>query len=134
MLESIGVFKGITGKMGWLNYRQVLISQNVSNADTPNYTPKDAKEIDFKQIMETRRNRPSIRQSTTDSGHLSGGKGVPPKEGRAQKIVYEPAADGGNKVDLEEQLFKAQQTSSDYQLMTNLYRKNANMLKIAIGQ
>jgi flagellar basal-body rod protein FlgB len=135
MLENIGVLKGITGKMGWLNYRQILISQNVSNADTPNYVPKDAKEIDFSSIMESRRGGAGfVRQDTTDNNHLSGRKGEEGAEGREQKVVYELAADGGNKVVLEEQLFKAQKTNSDYQLMAGLYRKNANMLRIAIGK
>lgn len=134
MLENIGVFKGITGKMGWLNYRQILISQNVSNADTPNYVPQDAKQIDFSEIMRSRRSSSFIRQEKTDMAHLSGTKNGDGNEGKEQKIVYEPAADGGNKVVLEEQLFKAQKTNSDYQLMAGLYRKNANMLRIAIGK
>ena len=55
-------------------------------------------------------------------------------ENKAQRTVYESAPDGQNAVVLEEQLYKAQQTNADYNLMTNLYRKNANMIKIAIGK
>lgn len=134
MLDNIGLFKGMTGKMGWLNHRQTLISQNVANADTPGYAPSDLKEVDFGSIMAAAKNKPKIAQAATHQGHIDTGATIPGGKAVVQKTVYEAAPDGENAVVLEEQLFKAQKTSSDYQLMVNLYRKNIGMMKIAIGK
>jgi flagellar basal-body rod protein FlgB len=38
----------------------------------------------------------------------------------------------GNAVDLEEQMMKSSQTNMDYQMMSNLYGKNMDMLRSTI--
>jgi flagellar basal-body rod protein FlgB len=43
------------------------------------------------------------------------------------------AAPTGNSVVLEEQMMKLAETQMDYRLTTNLYRKNVELLKTAIG-
>jgi flagellar basal-body rod protein FlgB len=134
MLDNIGLFKGMTGKMSWLNDRQVLVSQNVANADTPGYVPSDLKEVDFGAIMAAAQNKPKIAQAATQAGHINTGATLPNGKPTEQRVVYEAAPDGENAVVLEEQLLKAQKTSSDYQLMVNLYRKNIGMIKVAIGK
>lgn len=119
--------------MDWLNHRQTLIAQNVANADTPNYLPSDLKEVDFGTLMGRTNNKPTIHKVTTDEQHIGRGETVASGKSQGQRTVYEEAP-SDNAVDLEEQLYKAQQTASDYQMMVNLYRKNINMVKIAIGK
>lgn len=133
MLDNIGLFNGMTGKMNWLSQRQAIVSQNVANADTPGYVPRDLKELDFGAIMKESAGRPSMNPVVTDGAHINkeGGKAARSME---QRTVYEVAPDGGNAVIIEEQLFKSQETAAQYSLMTNLYRKNVNMMKIAIGK
>jgi flagellar basal-body rod protein FlgB len=46
--------------------------------------------------------------------------------------MYETAP-SGNAVILEQQLIKNAETVTDYQLMTNLYRKHVSMFKMALG-
>ena len=134
MLDNIGLLKGITGKMGWLSHRQVLVAQNVANSDTPGYIPSDLKKVDFGAVMGAAQNKPMIKQVTTNDGHIGHGVKGPSIEAREQRSVYEAAPDGENAVDLEEQLFKSQSIALDYSLMANLYRKNMNMMRIAIGK
>lgn len=133
MLDNIGLFKGMTGKMNWLSQRQTIISQNVANADTPGYMPRDLRKVDFGVVMKESAGRPSMNPAVTDGAHINkeGGKAARSEE---QRTVYEVAPDGGNAVIIEEQLFKSQETATDYSLMTSLYRKNVNMMKIAIGK
>jgi flagellar basal-body rod protein FlgB len=38
----------ISRRMDWLSQRQTVLSQNVANADTPNYQPRDLKTLDFR--------------------------------------------------------------------------------------
>jgi len=133
MLDNIGVMKGIGGKMNWLQQRQTVLTGNIANADTPGYKAYDIKQPDFKAVMGSVSNRPRIQQTATDSNHIGAQKEVEDVDARKSKDVYE-AAPVGNSVILEEQMIKAQKTSSDYSLITNLYRKNVGMLKFIVSQ
>lgn len=133
MLENIGVMKGIGGKMNWLQQRQTVLTGNIANADTPGYQAHDIQKPDFKSVMGNVSNRPRIQQTATDSAHIGAKREVADVDARKVKDVYE-AAPVGNSVILEEQMIKAQKTSSDYNLITNLYRKNVGMVKFIVSQ
>ena len=57
--QSIALFKAIGAKMEYLSQRQNIISQNIANADTPGYQPKDLKPVDFGQTVKNIRSRAS---------------------------------------------------------------------------
>src|SRR5579864_8447303 len=42
-LSQIPLFATLRGRLGYLNQRQQVIAQNVANADTPGFQPKDLK-------------------------------------------------------------------------------------------
>jgi flagellar basal-body rod protein FlgB len=132
MLENIGLMKGIGGKMNWLNQRQGVLSQNIANADTPGYRPYDLEDIDFGAVMQEVANRPRISKATTNAGHIGANPQVGDADDRKSKTVYE-AAPAENAVIIEEQLLKAQKTQADYNLITNLYRKNVGMIRQAVS-
>ena len=129
-MKDISVFRMATGKMEWLAERQRILSQNIANADTPGYIPKDLKAVDFRKFVE--RLEP-IKMSETHRNHMSLGTEDRKFKFESSKDTYEVAPDG-NAVILEEQMVKVAQTSSDYDLMTSLYRKHASMIKIALGR
>ncbi len=131
MLENIGLMKGIGGKMNWLNQRQTVLSQNIANADTPSYRPYDLEEVDFSKVMGTVSSGPKLGKVTTNANHIGANPEVEVGEGRKSKTVYE-AAPGENAVVIEEQLLKAGKTQADYNLITNLYKKNVGMLQLAV--
>ena len=131
MLENIGLMKGISGKMNWLNQRNTVLSQNIANADTPGYRPSDLEKVDFGGVMESSRNRPRINQVKTDGAHIGASTKMGDSKSKVTKDVYE-AAPAENSVILEEQLLKAQETMADYNMVTNLYKKNVGMIRLAI--
>lgn len=131
MLENIGIMQGIGAKMNYLNQRQGVLSQNIANADTPNYRPYDLEKVDFSQVMGAAANRPRINKATTNSGHIGANPELGQADNRKSKMVYE-AAPGENAVVIEEQLLKAGKTQADYNLITNLYKKNVGMLQLAV--
>jgi len=133
MLDNIGLMKGIGGKMNYLNQRQTVLSQNIANADTPNYKPHDLEPVDFNGVMNATRNRPTLGSVTTNPNHIGANRQVGEADNRESRKVYE-AAPVGNAVVIEEQLLKAQATQADYSLMTNLYRKNVGMIKFIVAQ
>ena len=133
MLDNIGLMKGIGGKMNWLNQRQIVTSENIANADTPGYKPRDLEKVDFGEVMKDVRNRPSIGQVATNPNHIGNDRDVPNAKNRESRQVYE-AAPEGNAVVIEEQLLRANTTQADYNLITNLYRKNVGMIKFVVAE
>ncbi len=51
----------------------------------------------------------------------------------ARQPMPEDRAINGNTVSVEDEMIKVSQNTADYQLMTNLYKKQLGMLKMAIG-
>lgn len=130
-LNQFSVFRMMTGKMNWLADRQTLLSQNVANADTPNYRPKDLKEVDFKEAGAARSFKVALAQ--THESHFAGAPGSMAAQSKKQKDTYETNPNG-NGVVLEEQLIKVGQTRHEYSLMTRLYGKHMQMFSIALGR
>jgi flagellar basal-body rod protein FlgB len=128
------LFQLISARMSWLSQRQAVLSQNIANADTPDYRPQDLRAADFTRLVEGLAGRPSgLAMARTARAHLDGAPAASIGLGaRAQASVYEVAPDG-NAVVLEEQALKAAQTALDYQLTSNLYRKYLGMVRIALG-
>ncbi len=133
-MQDLVLLDAIGAKMGYLTQRQRIISQNISNSDTPGYKPKDLVKADFEKVLQdvTRDGMKSVRLDTNNQGHL-----LPPGEAgarkvRAQDVTYE-VAHSGNAVVLEEQLVNSSQTILDYNTMTSVYQKNVSMIKTAIG-
>lgn len=121
-------------KMGFLNMRQELYSQNVANADTPGYRPKEIKTPDFSKVMGRigESSKMKVSMQATNAQHMGlENNGA----GNARKVlakeVYEASPDD-NGVVLEEQIFKASKNMMEYQAMTNLYRRNIGMVRIAV--
>ncbi len=128
-LGNLGLFKLMARKMDWLTQRQEVVSQNIANADTPDYKGKDLKPFTFRDALgDSRRLTPTA----TNASHLAGtrGEGGMAQEQRIRN-PYETAPDGNNVV-LEDQMMRMSQNSMDYQTITNLYRKQVAMIKSAI--
>ncbi|WP_406854078.1 flagellar basal body rod protein FlgB [Alsobacter sp. KACC 23698] len=113
-------------RMQWLQTRQKLLAENVANADTPGFRPKDL------QAMPTPGVPGGVRIEATAPGHItsSGGPGSPGQRG-GEKFETRPS---GNSVTLEDEMTKLADTQMDYQAVASLYSKSLSLLKIAIGK
>ena len=128
------LFTLISARLGWLSQRQAVLSQNLANADTPDYRPRDLRPADFASLIRAFPD-PAARVvlARTDPDHLDDGRSARiGLEARAGDSAFETAPDG-NAVILEEQMAKASATALDYQLTSNLYRKYLGMVRIALG-
>jgi flagellar basal-body rod protein FlgB len=133
MAQSIALFQALGAKMDYLSERQRIISQNIANADTPGYVPKDLRPINFGAILKDANDGSSLSLATTSAGHLpdtTGGLPNPKSEGNKKPYEVAPA---GNAVIMEEQLINSNQTVGDYNLAVGLYEKNMRLLKISLG-
>jgi flagellar basal-body rod protein FlgB len=129
--SNLPLFSLIAQRMGWLSERHKVLAENVANVDTPNYKARDVKPMDFAALASKAGAR--LGPATTDPRHIqpSGGsatKSTVTKDAKAEATL------SGNTVSLESELMKVADTAMDYQLVTNLYRKQIGMLKAVIGR
>lgn len=122
----------INTRLTWLGQRQQVLAENVANADTPGYRPKDLQEVNFRQLLDAQ----SARDGTlakTHPAHFAGlgvNRGFDVTQSRDAEVIDAT----GNAVVMEEELMKVSKTASDYQLTTSLYRKAMGMFRTAIGR
>ena len=129
-LSKIPVFGAITKRMYWLHQRQKVLAENIANANTPGYTPRDLKELDFQDVL---RRSSKMKMASTSPAHISPRT---PSNNMGFKVenqrnTYETSPNG-NQVSLEEQMLKVTETRMDYELMTNLYRKHMSMSRTTL--
>ena len=131
-ITKLNFFNAVTGRMAWLQERQKVLAQNVAHADTPNYVAKDLKQPDFKTLLgQQSSSRLNVR--ATHRSHMSAS---PANTIGTQRFKIEPhameATPTGNAVILEEEIMKVAQTTVEFNVMTNLYRKGVSLMRIAI--
>jgi flagellar basal-body rod protein FlgB len=130
-LSSLKLFKMAMTRMDWAAQRQKVLSQNVANADTPNYRPKDVKEINFKDVLRGTSVAP-VPVVRTNVNHL---KGTIPEQdtfrANGERKTFEESPDG-NQVVIEEQMQKVGNTRSEYNTAVTLMQAHMKMLTIAV--
>lgn len=129
-LENTPLFGMMHLKMGWLNQRQRVLAQNISNSDMPGYRSRDLQGLNFQRELGQAQKRITLQQ--TDEGHVRGAKDPSEFSSRRSRQPYEFAPDG-NGVVLEEQLMKMHETGADYKLATSLFSKYTTLYNIALG-
>lgn len=119
--------------MDYLDTKQKVIAQNISNADTPNYRAREISDVDFGRVLSDVTGSKKVRMASTNAGHMPAAGEVSKGKNVKQKTTYE-VAPSENSVILEEQMMRANETSIDHTLMMNIMRKNIGMIRTALGQ
>lgn len=132
-LSKLPLFSLISQRIGWLSEREKVLAENVANADTPNYKARDLKPQDFASMMGAAGGGGRMMPVSTDARHFDtrvGGssKNVAVKDTKAEATL------SGNTVSLESEMMKVADTAMNYQLITNLYRKQIGLIKAVIGR
>lgn len=130
-LNNLKLFKLAMTRMDWATQRQRVLSQNISNADTPDYRPKDLNALDFKQVLRGEMAAP-VQVARTNPNHLKGTIQEQEKyRDISQRKTFEASPDG-NQVVVEEQMQKVSDTRAAYDTAVTLMQANLKMLSIAI--
>lgn len=128
------LMRGINQAMSHLSQRQHVIAQNIANADTPAYKARELEAPSFAYMVDTggaRVARPTVQLS-----------GAMKALGATQQVaagivpdrdVTETKPDGNN-VTLEEQVMKLGAIQAEFAALTNLYRKQMQLMKTATGR
>lgn len=135
---NIPLFQAMSAKMTYLDRKNAVIAENIANADMPGYRAKDVGAVNFGRVLDKVIQDDSlkvapVKVSMTDPRHMALGgvsENVKTKEAR---ITYE-VAPNDNSVVIEEQMVKAAEVQMDYNLMTNLMRKQIGMIYMALGR
>jgi len=128
---SLKLFQMALTKMDWAAQRQKLLSQNVVNANTPDYKPQDLKEVNFRREL---RKAAPLNVVRTNPNHSKGT--LPTRDAFRNREVrrnFEASPDG-NQVILEEQMQKVGDTRGDYNMALTLMQSHMKMLKTALGK
>ena len=127
------LFSLISEKMEYLTQRQGVIAQNIAQANTPNYKPKDV--ISFDEVLKKTQSARSngFQLASTNPKHISGSPSASTINIKKVSDIYE-VKPSGNAVVLEQQLSNMSDTTAQYQMMTSLYKKTMMLLKAALGR
>jgi flagellar basal-body rod protein FlgB len=127
-MTELSLISTLKTRMHWQQTRQRLIAENVANADTPGFRPKDLKDPG----KTGKSGGLALSMTQTSPLHLTGsGFGASSEDAEtAQRFETLPS---GNGVNLESEMVKAADNQANYQLATSLYQKSLAMLRTAAG-
>jgi flagellar basal-body rod protein FlgB len=132
MLGDLPLLSAIKSRLQYHQSRQKMLAENVANADTPGFRPRDLKPFDLMVAMSHGEHTGSAGPARTQAGHIGGGAaGGGLGNRRAQVFESTPS---GNAVNLEDEMMRLSQNNSDYQLATTLYGKSMSYLRLALGK
>ena len=131
MFEDLTLFAMAQRQVDYLARRQAVLSENVANANTPEFKVKDLAPVSFKDLMAPPAE--ALRATVTNPMHMA--PEVTPT--RFEEInVHRPeeSKPDGNQVLIEDQMQKIGEVKGDYDLAINLMMKHINMLKTALDK
>ena len=131
-LGNTDLLTALKGSLAYNGARQKILATNIANNDTPNYKAKDLKALNFKKLLTS---QSDFTLSRTSASHFSGGSkslGGQSLRPIIERDPYDSTPDG-NKVNLEQQLTKMNQVTSNYTLATNLIRKYKSLHSLALS-
>jgi flagellar basal-body rod protein FlgB len=130
-ISDIPIFSMLRTKMHWHQERQRFLAENVANANTPKFRPRDLVPPDFAHRGPQ---TGAVTLTRTAAGHIAG-------DSAADTMQFQRARGGnyqvrptGNAVDLEDQMLKVAANQMDFQTVASLYSRSLGLLKTALGK
>jgi flagellar basal-body rod protein FlgB len=128
-ISNIPLFTMLRTRMQWHQERQRLLAENVANADTPRFQPRD---LAPPRIDRGRPAGANVALARTNPAHLASASGT--TQFQLQRHNGFEARPSGNAVSLEDEMMKVANNQMDYQAATSLYTRGLGMLRTAIGR
>jgi len=107
--------------------RQEVLTQNVANADTPNYRARDLRSFDLETLtrshgtlLTTRRQHVSVDQRSTPAF--------------SPEVEVGPASPNGNAVSLEREMVRAADINRQHDLALTVYSSAMKILRTSLGR
>jgi flagellar basal-body rod protein FlgB len=139
-IANIPIFAMLRARMGYLSDRQRVIAENVANANTPAFSPREMKPFNFTVKAQVAQPGGSATtgaggssMAVTQPGHLlpPGSQGTGGSNAGTKKIKDSETTLDGNSVVLEEEMMKLTEARMDYDAAVGFYQKSLDILKLA---
>ncbi|MBR0904414.1 flagellar basal body rod protein FlgB [Bradyrhizobium liaoningense] len=131
-INDLPLLSALRTKMQWHQERQRVLSENVSNSDTPKFRPRDLVEPKLDQSGAVTGSMGPLALTRTSGSHMTP-SGAASAFDQNKNVGFETRP-AGNAVVLEEEMMKAANNQMDYAAATSLYSKSLHLLKTAIGK
>ncbi|HEX2215088.1 MAG TPA: flagellar basal body rod protein FlgB [Xanthobacteraceae bacterium] len=130
-ISDLPILTILRTRMQWHQERQRLLAENVANADTPNFKPRDLAPLDLRRSFP---GSVAVALARTDPEHLGGSDTA-----SAGHFPFQPAAryeirPAGNAVNLEDEMLKVASNQMDHQAAATLYSRSLGLIKLAAGR
>lgn len=128
-IANSAFFSILRERLDQLSQRQQLIAENIANASTPGYRPRDLDASAFARALDAAPRGGRLAMARTDPGHMGAGGA----RSAAQIVVRDDSETtiDGNAVVLEEQMARAAETRSAFETGLALYQKGLDLLRLA---
>jgi len=123
---SFNFFGMLRSRLTQLSQRERLIAENIANATTPGYKPRDLDTSAFQRLLAARQGAASLTR--TNAMHMTAGGDATPQ------VITRPDSEttlDGNAVVLEEQSMRAAETRMAFETSIALYQKGLQLVRIA---
>ena len=127
-LASTPFFGLLRARLDQLSERQRLIAENIANASTPGYRPRDVDTAGFERLLASSAGGRGLMMSRTHAGHMT------PNGSIETRVVTRDDSEttiDGNAVVLEEQMARAAETRMAFETGIALYQKGLELVRLA---
>lgn len=128
-LANSPFFGLLRARLDQLSERQRLIAENIANATTPGYRPRDLDTAGFERMLTSSAGGGGLIMSRTNAMHMPAG-GAAPDVRVITRDDSETTIDG-NAVVLEEQMARAAETRLNFETGIALYQKGLELVRMA---
>jgi flagellar basal-body rod protein FlgB len=110
-------------KAEWLSQRQVVLSQNIANVNTPGFKPRDL--AGFNHVLQS-------LEMPIEGGNTSGAGHDLFNRLKSFEVKSSETLVSGNSVSLEDELLKVNETNSQYSFSTNVIKSFHRMISSSL--
>lgn len=129
-LANTPFFGLLRARLDHLSERQRLVAENIANANTPGYRPRDLETAGFERMLAQAGGAggAGVTMSQTRAGHLT-----PQGSAQVRTITRDDSETtmDGNAVVLEEQMARAAETRLNFETAIALYQKGLELVRMA---
>lgn len=135
-IADLPAFSVLREKMNFLAERQRVLAQNVANASTPGFVPKDLNKDGFNKALASQlkvQEQGAVTVARTSKNHIDMNASRSLNgDFRAKAAPDSDVTLDGNAVVLEDQMMKVSETRGEYETMVAIYQRALGMMRTAI--
>ena len=128
-IANTAFFATLRTRLDQLGERQRLIAENIANASTPGYRPRDLDTSAFERLL-ARGAGGGLAMARTSTAHMAAGGPVDVAPETITRDDGETTIDG-NAVVLEEEMARAAETRMNFEASLALYQKGLQLVRMA---